>query len=646
MAPSHPSRLSWGGATVGALGVVFGDIGTSPIYTIQTIFNPQDPHPVTATTDSVYGLLSLVFWSVTVIVTILYVGLVLRADNHGEGGILSLITLLPGQRSNAARTRRRRTPLLLATLGVFGASLFLADSMITPAISVLSSVEGLRVVNPELEPLVIPLTVVIILVLFTAQRLGTAKVARLFGPIMTLWFVSIGIAGAIGIASDPGVLRVLSPTYAIGFFVAHPASGFFAMAAVVLAITGAEALYADLGHFGRRPITIGWLALVYPACTLSYLGQGASILANPDAIRAPFFLLAPSWAQLPMVLLATAATVIASQAVITGAFSVARQAVQLGYLPRLRILHTSQQTIGQIYVPYINWALMIAVIALVLGFQSSAALAYAFGMAVTGTIIITTLLLFYLARREWRWPWWLVVVVASPILLLEALFLAANLTKLVHGAWLPLLIAVAIFTVLTTWQRGRAIVTAQREAVEGPLVEFVERLHDAEFPVQRVPGTAVFLNRGRTTVPLALRANVEHNHVLHEHVLIVAVETVPVPTVQSADLAVVDALKHRDDGIAHVTIPVGYMESADVPAVLGALPADRFESAIDIEHASYFLSTIDLGLADADRAPSQDAMSAWRQRIFIATAALTADAGEYFNLHRDRTVIIGSRISL
>jgi KUP system potassium uptake protein len=646
MASSHPSRLSWGAVTVGALGVVFGDIGTSPIYTIQTIFNPQDPHPVTATADSVYGLLSLVFWSVTVIVTVLYVGLVLRADNHGEGGILSLITLIRGQRSNGATTHRGRIPLILATLGVFGASLFLADSMITPAISVLSAVEGLRVVNPALEPLVIPLTVVIILVLFTAQRFGTAKVARLFGPIMMLWFVSIGIAGAAGIATDPGILRVLSPTYAIGFMVSHPASAFFAMAAVVLAITGAEALYADLGHFGRQPITIAWLALVYPACTLSYLGQGASILADPDAIRAPFFLLAPPWAQLPMVLLATAATVIASQAVITGAFSVARQAVQLGYLPRLRILHTSRQTIGQIYVPYINWALMIAVIALVLGFQSSAALAYAFGMAVTGTIIITTLLLFYLARQQWRWPLWLVVAVAGPILLLEALFLAANLTKLVHGAWLPLLIAVAIFTVLTTWQRGRAIVTARREAAEGPLAEFIERLHDAEFPVQRVSGTAVFLNRGRNTVPLALRANVDHNHILHDDVIIVAVETVPVPTVESADMAVVDALEYRDDGITHVTIPVGYMESADVPAVLDALPTERFESAIDIEHASYFLSTIDLSLADADGRPSQDGMSGWRQRIFIATAALTADAAEYFNLPRDRTVIIGSRISL
>ena len=634
-------------ATLGALGVVFGDIGTSPIYTIQTIFNPEDPHPVAVSNESVYGLLSLVFWSVTIIVTVLYVGLVLRADNEGEGGILSLITLLSRKRTRSSPAPTRAA-LGLATLGIFGASLFLADSMITPAISVLSAVEGLRVVQPELEPLIIPITVVIIVVLFAVQRTGTAKVGRFFGPVMVLWFVSIGVVGAAGIPAEPGVLRALSPTYAISFIAAQPASAFFALAAVVLAITGAEALYADLGHFGRSPITLAWLLLVYPACTLSYFGQGASIVRDVNAIRAPFFLLVPSWAQLPMVLLATAATVIASQAVITGAFSVARQAVQLGYLPRLRILHTSSQTIGQIYVPYINWGLMIAVLALVLGFQTSAALAYAFGMAVTGTIIITTLLLFYLARTQWRWPLWLVVLVGGPILALEGLFLAANLTKLVHGAWLPLLIGVAIFTIFTTWQRGRQQVTARREAAEGPLRAFVDTLHQQRLPVQRVPGTAVFLNRGLTTTPLAMRSNVEHNHVLHERVVIVAVETVPVPVVRPENLAVVDDLGYTDDGITHVTISVGYMQQADVPGVLAALPDESFESPIDMDNASYFLSTIDLGVGEGDKRTTErvSGMSAWRRRLFIATAALTADAAEYFNLPRDRTVIIGSRIRL
>ena len=641
-----PHGQGWAVATIGALGVVFGDIGTSPIYTIQTIFNPEDPHPVAVSPVSVYGLLSLVFWSVTIIVTVLYVGLVLRADNEGEGGILSLITLLSRRRTTSPA--QTRVALVLATLGIFGASLFLADSMITPAISVLSAVEGLRVVRPELEPLVIPITVVIIVVLFAVQRTGTAKVGRFFGPVMVLWFVSIGLAGAAGIVAEPGVLRALSPTYAISFMAAQPASAFFALAAVVLAITGAEALYADLGHFGRRPITLGWLILVYPACTLSYFGQGASILVDADAIRAPFFLLVPPWGLLPMVLLATAATVIASQAVITGAFSVARQAVQLGYLPRLRILHTSSQTIGQIYVPYINWALMIAVLALVLGFQSSAALAYAFGMAVTGTIMITTLLLFYLARTQWRWPLWLVLLIGGPILVLEGLFLAANLTKLVHGAWLPLLIAVAIFTVFTTWQRGRQLVTARREAAEGPLRDFVDDLHERRLPVLRVPGTAVFLNRSRTTTPLAMRSNVEHNHVLHERAVIVAIDTVPVPVVRPEELAVVDDLGYTDDGIIHVTISVGYMQQADVPGVLAAVPDESFESSVDMENASYFLSTIDIGIDAGDqRSAKQDSgMPRWRQRLFLAITALTADAAEYFNLPRDRTVIIGSRIPL
>jgi KUP system potassium uptake protein len=637
----------WPAATIGAIGVVFGDIGTSPIYTIQTIFNPGDPHPVAVSPVSVYGLLSLVFWSVTIIVTVLYVGLVLRADNEGEGGILSLITLLSRGRTRSTPARTR-VVLALTMLGIFGASLFLADSMITPAISVLSAVEGLRVVRPELEPLVIPITVVIIVALFAVQRVGTAKVGRSFGPVMVLWFISIGLAGAAGIAAEPGVLRALSPTEAIKFAAAQPASAFFALAAVVLAITGAEALYADLGHFGRRPITLAWLALIYPACTLSYFGQGASILADPHAIRAPFFLLVPSWAQLPMVLLATAATVIASQAVITGAFSVARQAVQLGYLPRLRILHTSSQTIGQIYVPYINWALMIAVVALVLGFQTSAALAYAFGMAVTGTILITTLLLFYLAQTQWGWPLWLILLVGGPILALEGLFLAANLTKLMHGAWLPLLISVAIFTVFTTWHRGRQLVTAQREAAEGPLRDFVDDLHEQRLPVQRVPGTAVFLNRGRTTTPLAMRSNVEHNHVLHQHVVIVAVETVPVPVVQPGELAVVDELGYTDDRITHATISVGYMQQADVPGMLAAIPNESFEAPIDLQNAAYFLSTIEIGMADGDQpsAKQSSGMPRWRRRLFVAITALTADAAEYFNLPRDRTVIIGSRIPL
>jgi KUP system potassium uptake protein len=622
---------------VGALGVVFGDIGTSPLYTLQTVFNPGDPHPVAATSDSVYGVISLIFWSVTIVVTLLYVLLVMRADNDGEGGIMALITLI----------RRRRLPggvrtkLVLAGLGIFGASLFFGDSMITPAISVLSAVEGLKVVEPSLDHLIVPITVAIIVILFATQRLGTAAVGRLFGPVMVVWFVVIGACGVAGIAGHPQILRALSPTYALGFLLGHFSTAFFSLAAVVLSITGAEALYADMGHFGRAPITRAWLLLVFPALTLNYMGQGALVLGNPSAnIASPFFLLVPHWGRLPLVLLATAATVIAAQAVITGAFSVAYQAVQLGYLPRLRIAHTSEQTVGQIYVPWINWALMVSVITLVFAFKTSAALAFAYGVAVTGTITITTLLFFYLVRHQWRRPLWLVLLGAGGFLVVDALFLAANLTKLTHGAWLPLLIGVSIFTVLTTWARGRELVTEQRVRSEGPLRAFVEQLHDRRPPLQRVPGTAVFLNRNQTTTPLAMRANVEHNHILHEHVVILTLETAPVPHVAPGERLTVDDLGYADDGITHVGARFGYMDEPNVPAVLLLAAEAGLECPLEVDEASYFLSTIELRVGDAP------GMTRWRKRLFVATSRMTADAAEYFGLPRERTVIIGSRIDV
>ena len=622
---------------VGALGVVFGDIGTSPIYTVQTIFNPDDPHPVPATEDSVYGVISLIFWSVTIIVTIKYVLLVMRADNDGEGGILALITLI---RRRGVRGGRR-TKLALAALGIFGASLFFGDSMITPAISVLSAVEGLKVVQPSLEELIVPITAVIIVILFASQRIGSAKVGSLFGPVMIVWFVAIAACGVNGIAGDPQILKALLPTYAVGFLVGHFSIAFFSLAAVVLAITGAEALYADMGHFGRPPITRAWLGLVFPACILSYLGQGALVLEDPTgAISSPFFLLVPEWGRLPMVLLATAATVIASQAVITGAFSVSHQAVQLGYLPRLRINHTSAQTIGQIYVPWINWVLMISVLTLVFAFKSSAALAFAFGMAVTGTITITTLLFFYIVRQQWRKPLWMVLAGGGAFLLVEVLFLAANTTKILYGAWVPLLIAVTVFTVLTTWQRGRELVTARRQHDEGSLRVFVDELHSRRPPVERVPGTAVFLNRGKATAPLAMRANVKHNHILHEHVVILAIETSPVPHVTPADRVVVDDLGYTDDGISHVTAYFGYMQDPNVPEVLRLADAAGLEGPLDVDDASYFLSTIEL------RVGREPGMTRWRKRLFVATARITTDAAEYFGLPRDRTVIMGSRIAV
>ncbi|WP_374581681.1 potassium transporter Kup [Frankia sp. CiP3] len=622
---------------VGALGVVFGDIGTSPIYTLQTVFNPSDPHPVPVSTDNVFGVVSLVFWSVVIIVTVTYVLLAMRADNDGEGGIMALITLL----RRLGTQRGRRTAAVLAGLGIFGAALFFGDSMITPAISVLSAVEGLKIVEPSLGELVVPITAVIIVVLFLAQRLGTAAVGRVFGPVMIVWFVTIGALGVAGIAGHPAILKALSPAYAAGFLVHHFGTAFFALAAVVLAVTGAEALYADMGHFGRRSITRAWLLLVFPACVLSYLGQGALILDNSDRISSPFFLLAPGWARLPLVLLATAATVIASQAVITGAYSVASQAAGLGYLPRLRVAHTSESTIGQIYVPWINWLLMVSVLTLVFAFRSSAALAFAFGMAVTGTITITTLMFFYVAWRTWHTPRWLLGLGASVLLSVDLLFVAANLTKLVHGAWLPLLIALTAFTVMTTWQRGRQIVTAQRQRREGSLREFVDQLLANGSSTARVPGTAVFLNRGKQTAPLALRANVEHNHVRHDLVLILSVETLPVPRVPANERIAVDDLGYADDGVSHITARFGYMET---PNVLGALRTPDLATVegrqLDLDRASYFLSKIDLRIGDAPT------MARWRKRLFIATSYITADAAEHFGLPRDRTVIMGSHIEV
>jgi KUP system potassium uptake protein len=485
-------------------------------------------------------------------------------------------------------------------LGVFGASLFFGDSVITPAISVLSAIEGVKVVAPSLSDLVIPITVVIIVLLF--QRLGTGTVGRLFGPAMGLWFTAIGLCGIAGIAGHPSILAALSPTYALGFLFGHFTVAFFSLAAVVLAVTGAEALYADMGHFGRAPITRVWLVIVFPALILCYLGQGALLLDHPADATNPFFLLVPHWARLPVVILAAAATVIASQAVITGAFSVARQAAQLGYLPRLRIAHTSEEQIGQVYVPWINWALLVGVVTLVLTFRSSASLAYAYGTAVTGTITITTLLFFYIAARHWHWRPAIIGVGATLLLTVDELFFSANLTKLTHGAWLPLLIGVTVFTVLTTWQRGREQVTVRRQADEGPPQAFIDELHTRKPPV--------------------------------------SVETVPAPHVAEGKRIHVDALGHKDDRISFVSAKFGYMDPINVPSLLPLIRQAGLERPLDTRDVSYLLSTIDLHAGHAS------GLSRWRKRLFLATSQITADAADYFQLPRDSTVIMGSRIEI
>jgi len=623
---------------VGALGVVFGDIGTSPIYTLQTVFDPSDPHPVPVSDTHVYGVVSLIFWSAMLVVTISYVLLAMRISNDGEGGIMALIALI---RRGAGRTRTRVTAIL-SLLGIFGAALFLGDSMITPAISVLSAVEGIKVIDPGFDPWVVPATVAILVGLFMVQKFGTGAVGKMFGPVMIVWFSAIGACGIWGVTREPEILKALSPTYAVGFLAGNFHIAFFALAAVILAVTGAEALYADMGHFGHRAIAIGWLSLVLPASTLSYFGQGALILADQKNLSAPFFLLTPDWARIPMVLLATAATVIAAQAVITGAYSVASQAGQLGYLPRLRILHTSDSTYGQIYVPWINWLLFFAVITLVLTFRSSGALAYAYGMAVTGTITIAATLFFYVAHQKWKTSWWILGLAAVPLIGVDLLFLAANLTKIVHGAWLPLVIALTAFTIMTTWQRGRETVTQERERIEGSLTTFVRDLDEADEAdrVGTVRGTAIFLNRGKETAPLALRANVEANHVRHEHVVIVTIEIDTVPRVPESERIVCDPLGLEGDGITHVTLQFGYAETTDVPAALALLDPEQTEGEIDLDHATYFLSKIEL------LPGPEPVMARWRKRLFIATSHITADAAEHFHLPRDQVVLVGSHVEV
>nr|MBA3301821.1 KUP/HAK/KT family potassium transporter [Thermoleophilaceae bacterium] len=532
--------------TFGALGVVFGDIGTSPLYALKTVFADYD-RAVKPTEASVYGVISLIFWAIVVIVCIKTITLIMRANNQGEGGIMALISLV--ERVSGKGTR---WTALLVGLGIFGAALFYGDGMITPAISVLSAVEGMEVVSPSFEDFTVPVAVAIILLLFGAQRFGTGLVGRLFGPVMLIWFVAIAVVGIGRIVDHPEIFKALSPHYGVVFFLDNGLTAFLALGGVVLAVTGAEALYADMGHFGRKPISRAWFFLVFPALTLNYMGQGSLVLSEPSAIENPFFLLVPDWARIPMVLLATMAAVIASQAVISGAFSVTKQAVQLGFLPRLSIKHTSREEVGQIYAPGVNWGLCVAVIALIVGFGSSAALAAAYGIAVTGTLAIDTVLFFVVVRLLWKKPVWMVAAGMAAFLLVDLSFFAANLPKVVHGGWFPLVIAAVVFTILTTWRKGRAVVTRLRGEKEGPLRDFIESLRTLDPPVFRTPGTGVFLNANTETTPIAMRANVEHNHALHESVVIVSLDTERVPHVPPSERVSVDDLGYRDDGIIHI----------------------------------------------------------------------------------------------
>jgi KUP system potassium uptake protein len=621
--------------TLGALGVVFGDIGTSPLYALQTVFT-ADRHAVHVNPVEVYGVISLVFWSITMVVSVKYVTFIMRADNHGEGGIMALTALV-----TSVRVGSRKTKMALITLGILGASLFYGDGVITPAISVLSAVEGVKVAVPGLASLVLPITVAVLTVLFMIQRFGTQLVGNLFGPVMALWFGVLALVGAVEIAHHPDIIRALSPTYGVKFFLAHGGVAFLSLASVVLAVTGAEALYADMGHFGRAPIRRAWFWLVFPALTLNYLGQGSLILRSPKAISNPFFLLLPSWAQIPMVLLATVATVIASQAVISGAFSVTQQAMQLGFLPRLTIRHTSQHEVGQVYAPAINMGLFVVVVAIVLGFGSSAALASAYGVAVTGTFILNSILFLAVARLLWHKPWRLIVLGGAVFLTIELAFFAANLTKVVHGGWLPLAIAAVAFTVLMTWRTGREIVSENRAREEGPVQTFIDELATHEIPVRRVPGSAVFLNAHHQTTPLALRANVEYNHVLHERVIILSIGVERVPHVAPADRLTADHLGRPSDGIIALRARFGFQDEQDVPALLRLAAKHKLlEGTIDPERVSYFLSQITIVPCD------EPGMARWRKRLFLTLAHNAANPVGYFHLPDERTVTMGERILL
>lgn len=627
----HARRGTRSLLALGALGVVFGDIGTSPLYSLQTVFSIEH-NSVLPTAVDVYGVISMVFWSIAVVVSVNYVALVMRADNDGEGGILALVALL---RQKLADRRR----LAIATmLGIFGAALFYGDSVITPAISVMSSIEGVVVADPSFERLVLPAAVAVLTVLFVVQRRGTEVVGRAFGPVMALWFAVLAVLGLPHIAANPAILRALSPTYAIAFVVEHPLTAFIAMGAVVLTITGAEALYADMGHFGPAPIRLGWYAVVFPALTLNYLGQGAMILDDPGTIDNPFFHLAPTWATLPLVALATVATVIASQAVISGAYSVSRQAVRLGLLPRLSVRQTSRHAGGQIYLPAVNWILFAGVLVLIGVFRSSSRLATAYGLAVTGTLLLTSALFLLLAKRVWHWATWKVVAYGVVVFGLEIVFFGANLTKIVSGGWLPLLIAAVVVTVMTTWRAGADRFYARRSELEGPLDDFVAMIKDRGVP--RVPGLAVFPHGNKLTTPLALRSHVAFNRVLHEHVVIVQIINENVPHIRHVDRVIVDDLGRADDGIVHVCVRVGFNDSQDIPRGLALAIGQSPELTLDVDEAHYFLSVVTAQLGGPPH------RKGWRARLFVWLARNAASRTEVFHLPPERTVIMGATLDL
>ncbi len=618
-------KSSFAALAIGAIGVVYGDVGTSPLYTMKEIFN--EAHGLFPDKVTVFGSISLIFWSLVMVICLKYVVFVMRADNRGEGGIMALMAL-------ALRNRHKANQrAIIVSLGLFGAALFYGDGIITPAISVLSAVEGLEVAAPALHPYIIPLTLVVLFGLFMFQSMGTERVGKLFGPVMLFWFVTLALMGVNSLVKSPDIIYALHPKYGFNFFATHHWHGFLALGAVVLALTGAEALYADMGHFGRKPIQFSWIVFVMPALLLNYLGQGALILRDPKAIVNPFYLLAPDWALYPLIALSTAATVIASQAVISGAFSVTRQAVQLDYIPRLRFIHTSSSEMGQVYAPAVNRFLLTAVFMLVLVFQSSSELASAYGFAVTGTMAIDTSLAFIVAMDVWKWQWKWAVTFLVVFLSVDLAFLGANAAKIIDGGWFPLLIAALLYLFMTTWRKGRKMLIWHLQRSATSLTEFMERIRTS--PPIRVPGTAIFLYGRHLSLPFALLKNVEYNKILHDQVILLTVVTQDIPYVLAKDRLDVEDL---GENFFRVTIKFGFTQSPDIPHALELIRDQGIK--LDLPEAMFFISRETL-------IPSSNpALNPWQERIFILMFRNASNPIVFFGIPSKQAMEIGTLVEI
>ena len=620
----HHQKDSLSTLAVGAIGVVFGDIGTSPLYSLRESF--IGAHPLAVDPAHIFGVLSLIFWTMTLIVTVKYVFVILHADNKGEGGSLALLALI------GRRLGQNRWTSLTVLLGIIATALFYGDAIITPAMSVLSAVEGLEVVQPAFAKLVLPISIAILIGLFAIQSRGTAAVGKLFGPVMLVYFAVIAVLGIMGIMQAPEILWSINPLYAVRFFAIDPMLSFLALGSVILAVTGAEALYADMGHFGRKAIMLAWLWVAFPCLLINYMGQSALLLRNPKLVENPFFLMAPDWARLPLVILATLATIIASQAVISGAYSISQQAIQLGFLPRIRILHTSAKAAGQIYVPLVNWLLLALVLLLVVGFKSSNNLASAYGIAVTGTMFITACMLGILTFAVWKWPPVLAAAMTSVFLIVDGAYFASNVTKIPDGGWFPLMIAAIVFVVLTTWSTGRRILRERLAEDSMPFDLFLNSVCDK---VRRVPGTSVFLSSTAEGIPPALLHNLKHNHILHERVVILTVVTEGVPHVPSEARRVVEDIGH---GFYRMIIRIGFMDEADIPAELAL--ENRAGGAFKPMETSYFLARQTL------IASKRPGMALWREKLFAWMIRNAESAMQFFRLPTNRVIELGSQLEI